>query len=369
MDKQPRLLVCISAHGFGHVAQTAPVLNALRGLIPELSITVRSPVPLAHLRTRIHGPFQYLRDPGDIGMLMASALDVRVAGSAEAYQRLHRDWGLAVTLEAQALRDVAPDFVLSNVSYLPLAGAYRAGIPCAAMSSLNWGDIFTHYCGAISGTRHIAEQISLAYANAQAFLRLDPGMPMPGLPNLVPIGPVAHAGRYRRDEIDARLGLGKEEKLVLVSLGGIDSHLPIGLWPRLPGVRWLVQAKWRNDHPDTLVLESLDMDFSDVLASCDALICKPGYGSFVEAACCGVPLLYVSRADWPETPTLTQWLDAYGSGTEISRDQMETGQFADELQALLDAPRSMPAAPSGVTQAAEWLAHRLKPGFAIGFAL
>lgn len=359
MDKQPHLLVCISAHGFGHVAQTAPVLNALHELVPDMLITVRSLAPLDHLRTRINVPFQYVREAGDIGMLMSSAMDVNVNGTAAAYQRLHRDWGLTVSNESRTLREIAPDFVLSNVGYLALAGAHRAGIPCAAMSSLNWGDVLDHYCGAISGTHQVVQQIRLSYANAGAFLRLTPGMPMPGLPNQLPIGPIAHAGRKRRDEINEFFGLNEEDKLVLLSLGGFDTRLPMENWPRLPGVRWLVPASWRSPHPDALVLEALGMDFSDVLASCDALICKPGYGSFVEAACCGVPLLYASRPDWPETPDLAVWLAEHAAGTEVSRGRLEMGDFADELQALLDTPRIPAVVPNGVTQAAEWLAKQL----------
>ena len=70
---------------------------------------------------------------------------------------------------------------------------------------------------------------------------------------------------------------------MLVSMGGIASRLPIERWPRIGGVRWLVEQSWQVGHPDAIVLESLPMNFSDLLASSDALVCKPGYGSFVEA--------------------------------------------------------------------------------------
>jgi hypothetical protein len=361
MRNRPHLLVFISAHGFGHVAQTAPVLNALHARMPELRITVRSLAPLNHLCSRIRAPFEYLREPGDTGMLMSSALDVRVAETAKAYQDLHREWESSVASEARRLRELEPDFVLSNVGYLPLAGAQRIGVPCAAMCSLNWMDVYAHYCGAIPGSQAILEQIRLAYAQADAFLRATPGMTMADLPNRVMIGPVAEVGRNRRDEINIRLGLEREEKLVLISLGGIAGRLPIETWPRLPGVRWLVQADWHVVHPDAAAIESLAMDFGDILASSDALICKPGYGSFVEAACSGVPVLYVSRPDWPETTCLTEWLGQYGSGREITRQQAETGALGDDLQAVREAAHPAPPLPSGATEAADWLRQQLRP--------
>ena len=359
MDKQTHLLVCISAHGYGHIAQTAPVLNALRTRLPQLLITVRTMSPLAQLRSRITASFNYLREGGDIGMAMASALDVQPQETVAAYQHIHRDWGLAVSHEANALRDIAPDFVLSNIGYLPLAGAYRAGIPCAAMSSLNWADIFEHYCGSISGTHHILEQMRLAYAHADAFLQIEPHMPMNQLENRIGFGPVAAVGRNRRPEIDAFYGLEGSEKLVLVSLGGFDSRLPTENWPRIPGVRWIIPANWRSAHPDALILDALEMDFSDVLASSDTLICKPGYGSFVEAPCSGVPVLYVARDDWPEAPFLEQWLKENGTSRKVTRERVERGEFFDELFDILAAPPSPPVIPSGVEKVADWLANRL----------
>ncbi len=359
MDKQPHLLVCISGHGFGHVAQTAPVINALRDRMPDLRVTVRTMVPLEHLQSRIRAPFGYVREAVDVGMLMSSAMDVRVRESCEAYLAMHHDWGGRVLRESIALREFKADFVLSNVAYLPLAGAFRAGIPCAAMCSLNWGDIFTHYCGGLSGAHHVARQIEVAYNGAEAFLQLAPHMPMTELYHRKPIGPVAEVGQPRREEIMQRLGLGPEEKLVLVSLGGIAGQLPIDGWPRMPGIRWLVPSAWRTLNPDAIMLETLEMPFSDVLASCDALICKPGYGSFVEAACSGTPVLFASRPDWPETVFLAAWLAENGLGREVGRDALETGAFEYELRALLAAQRPVPAVPTGVEEAAAWLGQRL----------
>jgi UDP:flavonoid glycosyltransferase YjiC (YdhE family) len=370
----PHLVVSISGHGFGHVAQTAPVLNALHQMMPQLRLTVRSTVPLAHLRSRIKAPFIHLPSEGDIGMAMSSAVDVCVEESRAAYRAFHAGWEGRIAEEARLLRDLGTDMVLSNTGYLPLAGAQQAGIPNAALCSLNWFDIYRHYCGDASDSIHaypstgsgrtvdeiIAAQIHACYANADAFLRIAPGLAMEHLPNIVPIAPIAAVGHNRRDEIDRHLKLSKQEKLVLVSLGGIAGRLPIERWPRIGGVRWLVQQDWQVEHPDAIAIESLPMDFSDLLASSDALICKPGYGSFVEAACSGTPVLYVSRADWPETHALAEWLRQHGLCREISRDALEQGNFAGELKEICDAPRPNPVIPEGAGQAANWVAERLQ---------
>lgn len=353
----PHLVVSISGHGFGHVAQTAPVLNSLYKLMPQLRLTVRSTVPLSHLRSRIHAPFEHLDSEGDIGMLMSSALDVSVDDSRAAYAEFHADWDARVEEEAGLLHDLCADMVFSNVGYLPLAGAQRAGIPNVALCSLNWSDIYRHHYG----NDAIAAQIHTCYASADAFMRATPGMAMSDLSNLVPVVPIAAVGNNRRDELHRHLKLPAEEKLVLVSLGGIASRLPMEHWPRIAGVRWLVQASWQVQHPDVIVLESLPMNFSDLLSSCDTLLCKPGYGSFVEGACSGTPILYVDRPDWPEAPALVEWLQQHGVCREVSRMQLENGNIAQELYDLWSAPRPVPPIPDGALQVAEWLIRKLSP--------
>jgi UDP:flavonoid glycosyltransferase YjiC (YdhE family) len=350
-----RLVVSISGHGFGHVAQTAPILNVLHERMPQLLITVRSAVPLSHLRSRIKAPFEYLPSEGDIGMAMSSAVDVLAEDSRAVYRVFHADWDARIADEARLLRELKADFVFSNVGYLPLAGAQRAGIPNAALCSLNWADIYRHYCGDDA----ISAQILACYANADAFLRATPGMSMASLPNLIPVAPIAAIGMNRRAELNRRLKLSPDEKLVLISLGGIASRLPVDAWPRIDGVRWLVQQSWQVEHPDAIILETLQVSFCDLLASCDALICKPGYGSFVEAASCGVPVLYVSRADWPESPALIAWLQQHGLCREISRDALELGDVADVLKGIWNAQRPEPVIPKGAVQVAEWLAGKL----------
>ncbi len=367
MLKTPHLVVSISGHGFGHVAQTAPVLNALHRLMPQLRITVRSSVAASQLRARILAPFTHLPSLGDIGMVMTTALEVNIEKSRAAYREFHADWHTRVDQETCLLHELQADLVFSNVGYLPLAGAQKAGIPGVALCSLNWADIYRNYCCApfACQTETIVSQIQDCYANAEAFLRTTPGMPMSDLSNLIPVAPIAAVGANRRDELNHHLRLAKEEKLVLVSMGGIDNRLPVENWPEIKGVHYLVPAAWQacpelNRRPEHVIsLESLPMNFSDLMASSDALLCKPGYGSFVEAACSGIPVLYVGRPDWPESPALISWLQQHGLSREISQDALTQGDIGCELEQLWSMSKPEVVVPKGALQVAAWLAEKL----------
>jgi hypothetical protein len=117
------LLVDISAHGLGHLAQTAPVLNALRPLVPDLRLAVRSALPWRRLAARIAGDFEHIAEARDFGFIMHNAVDVDRPASALRYRELHADWPRVVADEADWLRSRRVDAVVCNAAYLPLAAA------------------------------------------------------------------------------------------------------------------------------------------------------------------------------------------------------------------------------------------------------
>ncbi len=345
------LLVCITPHGYGHTAQIAPVVNALRQRLPDLRLTLRTTVPPALLAARFDRPFTHIERADDFGMIMANAVDVLAEPSAAAYAAFHADWDRKVDDAAATLRALAPDLVLANVPYLPLAAAACAGIPSVALCSLNWADIYQHYCGARPEAGVILEQMQAAYNSAAVFLRPQPCMPMPTLHNSVAIGPIARVGHNRREQINRQLQLADDAKLVLVAPGGIPTRWPMEHWPRLPGVRWIVQSDWHVTHPDAIKLEALALPFTDVLRSCDALLGKPGYGSIAECGCNGTPMLYLPRHDWPEEPYLLEWLHAHGRGVAIDRHAVESGLLGEGLNELLRQTAKPAAAPTGIQDA------------------
>jgi len=355
----PHLLVDISSHGYGHLAQTAPVLNELANRVPRLRLTVRCALPAETLTRRIVPPFEHIAESFDFGMVMRNAMDLDLEASAARYAEAHLDWEATVERAAEQLREIKPSLLLANVPYLPLAAAAQAGVPAVAMSSLNWADIYRGTLGAAPGAEEIHARMLAAYRSAKTFLRLTPAMPMEDLGNAVGVGPVATLRRPRRAELRRRLGLEEDARLVMVALGGIPLRLPIETWPDLPGVRWLVPGEWEAGRPDALPLDAAGLGFADTFVSCDAVIAKPGYGTFTDAACNGVPVLYSRRPGWPEEECLVDWLRENAACAEVARDKLEIGDFSAALLRLLDQPRRPPARATGAAEAAALLAALL----------
>ncbi|MEJ5231947.1 MAG: hypothetical protein WHV64_07080 [Geminicoccaceae bacterium] len=346
----PRLVVEISGHGFGHAGQLAPILAELRRRRPGLRPILRSSLPHEALEAILGGPFDRGEPAPDPCLLMHDPVRVDLEATRRAYAELEANWDALVEREAVRLRALAPDLLVANIGFLPLAAAAVAGIPAVAICSLDWADIAEAY-GVASPA--MIERMRAAYRRAALTLLLTPHLPMPWLERRVTVGPVARVGKPRRAELRATLGLARDAFLGLVAFGGIAGAEGLAELPRLDGVIWLVD---RLERPDMLSTRGLGFAFPDLLASVDLLVTKTGYGLFAEAAAAGTPLLYRPRPDWPEAPGLEGWIREVGIGRPLPNDPEG---IAAAVAAVRAAPRPLPVPPTGVAEAVAILERRL----------
>ena len=351
----PHLLVTISPHGYGHAMQTCLVLNALHQCRPDLRITLQTTVSRDFLSSRLNLLYTLLPINHDFGMLMNSAVDIDVPASHQAYQQAHENWPTRVTQTSQDLQHLQADVILADVPYLTLAAAAQIGVPTIALCSLNWFDIYKHYCHDLPQADKIQQQMLDAYQSAAVFLQPQPSMPMPELHNTQSIGCLAELGENQRESLLQQLQLPENTRLILVALGGINMPCPVHRWPVLKNTCWLIPSAWHTERSDMRVFNTLALSFIDTLCSCDLILTKPGYGSFTEAACNGIPTLYLRREDWPETPYLTDWLHQHTAAQAITREQLHHGDLQNSIEQVLALPRPSPPAPTGAEQAAQMI--------------
>ena len=171
---RPHLVVDISAHGYGHAGMTLPVLKALPAAIPGLKLTIRTALPRAWLADRLDVAFDQLPPPApeeDFGLIMENAMTVRARTAWKAIavstRRCFRQW---IDAAARALVVLlAVQLLVSNIPYITLAGARKAGIPALAYSTLNWADMFQVYCSGQPGADAIlAEMVDVPPSSRSA---------------------------------------------------------------------------------------------------------------------------------------------------------------------------------------------------------
>jgi len=355
----PHMVIDISYHGFGHTAQVAALVPALRRRVPDMRLTLRTGVPEPVLRDAIPGDFMLRPGPADLGLSMFGPEQVDVDSSTRAYAELHDRWDAVVSHEVRRLRNLHADLLIADIPYTSLAAAAAAGVPAAGFCSLNWSDMYAAYCNGLGDREGVGAQIRAAYQSAALFLQPVPHMPMGDLPNRRSVAPLARVGVDRRDALRRHFTAQPGDRFVLVTWGGISGGhgaTPSGDWlPRLPGVWWIVGDGLRIHRDDVVPVGALGLPFVDVIRSCDAVITKTGYGTFTEAVFNATRVMYAPRPDWPESPYLEGWLRERGTAVAVDRGTMAAGDIAQPLLDLLERPVTLPHPPAGPGEAASLL--------------
>jgi len=173
---------------------------------------------------------------------------------------------------------------------------------------------------------------------------------------------VCREGRVH--DLANRCGLRPGTRFVLLSMGGMPYTIPYQDWPVTDGIVYLIAEPVPVGRKDFVTLSSIGIDHIDILASCDAILTKPGYGTYAEAALHGRPVLYLPRSDWPEEPWLSDWLNQHVPNARVNEDDLLRGRVAEHLHALWEVAESgaLPTRPrnSGAAEAADLILPYLR---------
>jgi len=85
-------------------------------------------------------------------------------------------------------------------------------------------------------------------------------------------------------------------------------------------------------------LQSTQVRYEDLVAACDAVISKPGFGIIGECATAGVPLLYTSRGAFREYDVLVDEMPRILRCRFIGHPDLFAGRWRDALNALVAQP-------------------------------
>jgi L-arabinokinase len=89
------------------------------------------------------------------------------------------------------------------------------------------------------------------------------------------------------------------------------------------------------------------MTFSDVLASMDAVISKPGFGILSDCIANKKPLIYADRSNFLEYPILVAAIEKYIKHVHIPTAKLYRGDLEESLHAIGTAPEPPEELPLG----------------------
>jgi hypothetical protein len=359
----PLIWCAISGHGYGHAAQTVPVLNALGTLVPGLNVILRTTVPASFFQGRLTIPWDHQPVQQDVGCLQDGPLKIDIEATWEAHRRFHDTWEARLLHEVAAMQTASPALVIADTPYLAIEAGSLAGIPTVALANFTWDLVLKEYCHATDPTQQqLIQRIRQSYTKADRALRITPAPKFDVFSHMVDIGPIADPARPERDRLASTLALTPSERIVLVGFGGIPlTSLPFEHMEQLLRYRFLIDGSVPAGYSRTHSIEALPFSFKTLLASVDIIMTKPGYGTLVEAVALQQPVVYVRRYNFVDEPPLVDYLQRHGRGVEMSMKEFNAGRWEVAIRKADETtiPSAAPPPPMGTTQAAAILAPYL----------
>ncbi|WIA12875.1 hypothetical protein OEZ85_006496 [Tetradesmus obliquus] len=138
-------------------------------------------------------------------------------------------------------------------------------------------------------------------------------------------------------QVREELGLPLDAKLAILIHGGHKAELRVTEDFLPPGWVCVACNGGRPLSPDTPLppnfrLAPADVYTPDLVAACDCVIGKIGYGTVSEVLAHGVPLVFVRRDFFNEEPFLRKMLELHGAAVEMKRRDFLEGHWGPYLQ-------------------------------------
>ncbi len=326
------LAVYITGHGYGHATRVAAVLKALRARLPHVRLLLRTTAPRSVFEGYLGGEFEYEPVALDCGVGELDILRSDLDGTLRAWRGfLPREEELAAR-EADFLRREGAHAVYFDLPPLAAEVAARAGIPSIGVSNFSWDYIFADFARHDPFFGELAERFARLYEKTTLALELPLGHELTAFPRRRRVPLVANRSHADRAEVRRQLGLQPGQRAVLVALR--QARLPGLDASSLPeGTRLLAFGELEG--PGVLQLPEEWMSrFTDLLAACDAVLSKPGYGVASECIANRVPLLHLPRIDFAETEPLLEQLSRLIPQRGMTVEELETGRLGRCLEEL-----------------------------------
>ena len=311
-----RAYVSISAHGFGHLAQVAPVVLALRRRLPDLEVIVRSGLPPEALKKAL--PDAHIEPcDHDFGIPMRGIYCSPADQILRVWQNQLAQADQIQDRIATRLRLKKIDFVVSGISPWPLSAAEGLGIPSFGIGSFSWSGILRRILTNESAVVEITRALDMAYSKASALFALTPGLGMDNLPTLAISHSIVRRGQPQRADILSIAKSDANAKIILLAFGGMTPIEMPDIAESADSCLLLSPTNWAAKGLGRAT-DSFPLPFENVIASADLVVSKAGYGIATELAALGTPSILIRREDWPEDQSIMEWLSRYSSCTAVT---------------------------------------------------
>ena len=334
----PTIALAVSGHGFGHSVRCAEVARAL--LARGARVVVRTDAPMWLYPEAVECvPRQDW--PLDVGVAQHDGLELDIDATRRQWLTFMDHFEERSEVEGELLATHGVELVIGDIPPLAFEAAAHANIPSFGLSNFSWDWIYSAW----PDFEDIVARIRGAYAKGDGLFRL----PLHGVDKeafaafkeIEDVPLIVRYGRYSRAEIRAQLGLADAARVVLISFGGFSADglnvEALGRWSNYVFVVTPPMTVHDAVPANVLVLNEAPADYVSLVAACDAVVTKPGYGIVADCLANRVAVLFTDRGPFREYDVLAAALPRLGRALYIPRRRLLAGELGPYLDALFES--------------------------------
>lgn len=333
----------ISAHGYGHGVRSCDIIRAINLTCPHLAVDIVCILPPEFLSNRIGSVRNSIRKNSfDIGMVQKDSIRVDVAATLASLEKLYSQREELIEREVRYLEQRNVAVVICDIPDLPLEAAAIAGIPRMAVGNFGWDWIYSNFIRQDPRWKGIVERIREAYGKTDLLLRLPFSDAMGAFPVIEDIPLVASPGKSRRNAIAGLTCCDKSKRWILLSFTSLDwSEEALDRIEKITDYEFFTVCplawKRRNIH----ALRREQVTFSDIVASVDAVVSKPGFGIMSDCVVNRRPLIYAERSDFSEFAVLEAAIRRHLKYIHIPAEELYRGDLLPSIDGIWDRPEAI----------------------------
>lgn len=349
----------ITDHGFGHATRSCDLLAALRRQAPDARLIAVTAVSSPFVEARLAAAGVERRSMSfDVGLIQLDPMRSDPSASLAPTLEMVRARPDRVREEILFLRHERVSAVVSDIPSIPFEAAAALHLPGIGVGNFSWNWIYQTAAGGDPRWDPVLRMYEEGYARASLLIRLPFHEPMSAFRNIVDAPLFARPGRNRRAALAARFRAPPDTVWVLIAFSSLQWDAEV--LRRVSGLRdrfsfWTVRPlEWSA--PGFFSVDQAEVPFSDVLASCDVTLTKPGFGILSDSVVNNKPLACARREGFAEAAVLEEGLRRHLRHSHLSVEDLYAGRIEEALRAAMEAPP--PPVPLG-SDGAEEAARRI----------
>jgi hypothetical protein len=346
---QKRIGYFISAHGFGHAARAAAVMQAIADLDASVRFEIFTTVPTWFFTDSISAAFTRHNLPTDIGLVQETPFQ------ADLNKTLHRlnDFFPSRTSQIAEIAAVIDQLncliVICDIAPLGISIAKEAGIPSLLVENFTWDWIYEQYLNTHKGFKKHIKYLKSLFQAANYHIKTEP-VCCPGSVDMT-ASPVSRLVKTSSDRVRKGLGLTEMDQMVLITTGGIrQSYNFLNELKRLPDIHFVMPGagpKMKIQDNCIILPHRSHYYHPDLVNASDAVVGKVGYSTLAEVYHAGVPFGYVARSNFRESGPMTAFIEEKMQGISLQESDFNNGMWTTKIRKLLDLQRVQRSVTNG----------------------